>query len=68
MLPLTKQEIEKFEACKSGEEWDSLCDEVKAKRGGSYPSDWWERMHTTGRMDRILQSFGESSDIKIKKG
>lgn len=65
MSKLTADEIAKFENCKNETEWNSLCDEVKNKRNGSYPADWWMEMKLTGRMDRILNSFGSSSDLKI---
>lgn len=62
---LTDEEIAMFEACKSEEEWDSACDKVKKARGGKYPPDWWTKMKMTGRMDRIVNSFGGSTEMRI---
>jgi hypothetical protein len=62
---LTQQEISVLEACKSEEEWDAACLAVKTARAGHYPSDWWNTMKRSGRMDRIVASFAGSTEIKI---
>ena len=45
---LTKEEIEKLEACQTSTEWKDACDAVKAARGGSYPSDWYAKVIAGG--------------------
>ena len=62
---LQPEEITALESCKSETEWNAACDKIKSARGGAYPADWWPTMKLSGRMDRILASFGASSDIKV---
>lgn len=63
-MNLTQAEIEMLEACKNPQEWNNACDQVKQARNGQYPPDWWPTMKMSGRMDRILNSFGQSSEIR----
>jgi hypothetical protein len=63
---LTAAELETLEACKTGEEWEAACSAVKKARGGQYPPDWWPEMKLSGRMDRILARFGETSDLRFE--
>lgn len=45
---LVADEYTKLKAAKSAEEWDEVCDEIKAARGGQYPSDWYQRVILSG--------------------
>lgn len=62
---LTAEEIQAAENCMSGAEWEGFCDAVKAARDGDYPEDWWPEMKLSGRMDRIMSRWGESSALKL---
>lgn len=74
---ITDEEIEVLESCKSAKEWDQACDLIKKARNGKYPPDWWPKVKLSGLMERVLNSFGETGEIKcipldinkfIKKG
>lgn len=39
---LTPEERARIDACTSSEEMAEIIYDVKAARGGHYPSDWWE--------------------------
>ena len=42
-MNLTQEEINKLkEAAGNDQEWNKVCDEIKAARGGQYPPDWWK--------------------------
>lgn len=45
---LTEQEESKLVASKNEDEWNAICDEVKAARGGKYPPDWFARVMMSG--------------------
>lgn len=65
MSNLSEQEIASLEACQSAEEWETLCDAVKAAHGNQYPDDWWPEMRLSGRMERIMARFGATPEIKV---
>lgn len=66
--PLTNEDIAMLEAVKSADEWNAACSKLKAARGGVYPSDWWPKVKLSGMMERILSSFGETSELSIVTG
>lgn len=51
-LPITEAEVAEFEATKSEEEWNKLCDKLKDSRNGLYPSDWFAKMIQGGVSSR----------------
>jgi hypothetical protein len=65
---ITDEEMSKLEACTNGQEWADACDEIKAARGGvQYPDDWWAKVKMSGMMQRIMERWGESSELEIKE-
>jgi len=64
-MNITETEIQMLEQCKSEQEWGNACDSIKKVRGGSYPSDWWPKVMLSGLANRVLNSFGSTSEIKI---
>lgn len=47
-MNLTASEIELLKNAQSEQEWNKLCDRIKAVRGGQYPPDWWEKIMLSG--------------------
>ena len=62
---ITKEELERLEACQTADEWADACDAVKAARDGNYPEDWWPKVKLSGMMDRILERWDETSELKL---
>lgn len=56
---ITDQEIANLNATRSSIEWNSVCDQIKAARGGEYPPDWWNRIMMTGLAAQIHDAWGE---------
>lgn len=54
---LTDDEIASLWGTKSEVDWDAACDSIKAAHGGGYPTDWWERVQTTGLASVIQLSW-----------
>jgi hypothetical protein len=67
---LTQEEINRLATVSTDEEWDALCDDVKAKRGGrAYPSDWFEKVLASGGyLHQFQRRKGEvsSSGIQVR--
>jgi len=64
-MNLTQKELEQLENCQSEEEWNSICDEIKATRNGQYPPDWWAKVKLSGLGERIAARWGDDFKIKI---
>ena len=62
---ITKEELERLEACQTADEWADACDAVKDARAGNYPEDWWPKVKLSGMMDRILERWDETSELKL---
>lgn len=45
---LTAAEIIALLEATNEEAWNTICDQVKAARGGKYPPDWWKRVMAGG--------------------
>jgi hypothetical protein len=41
--PLTQDEIEMIKEA-TEQTWDEICSEIRNRRGGEYPPDWWEKI------------------------
>ena len=65
MREITKEELAMLEACQSANDWSEATKKIKEAREGSYPEDWWEKVKTSGMMDRILSRWGESGELKL---
>ncbi len=39
---LTSKEIASLAAATTEDEWNKICDEIKAARDGKYPTDWYD--------------------------
>lgn len=50
-MNLTQDEITALKNTKSVEEWNKICDQIKAKRNGQYPSDWFSVVVQGGIMN-----------------
>lgn len=48
MNKLTEDDIKELERADSDEQWNVVCDRVKAENGNQYPSDWYEKVIKTG--------------------
>ncbi len=55
---ITEEEIEKLKATNTESEWNTVCDEIKAARGGEYPADWWAKVKQSGLLDEAVRRFG----------
>lgn len=64
---ITDEEMAKLEACQTEQDWADACDEIKAARGGvQYPDDWWAKVKMSGLMQKIMDRWGESSELQIR--
>jgi hypothetical protein len=43
-MNLTSEEIKSLENAKTESEWNKICDQIKVKRDGNYPEDWYEKV------------------------
>jgi hypothetical protein len=43
-MELTDMELEQLKLADNEESWNNLVDQIKEKRGGSYPPDWYEKV------------------------
>jgi hypothetical protein len=62
---LTDAELARLEACKSDDDWNQACLDVKKAHGGGYPSDWYAKVIATGLVKRVAESWGGSADISL---
>ena len=64
--PITPEEIQLLESCRSADDWSAACDLIKEARGGhAYPPDWWDKVKLSGLMDRILSRWESSSELRV---
>jgi hypothetical protein len=52
-MNLTQDEIEALKNSQSVSEWNEVCDQVKAKRNGNYPPDWYEVIIKSGILAKV---------------
>ena len=50
---ITEQELAGLKATKNEQEWNKVCDQIKAARNGKYPSDWYAKVMASGLAARI---------------
>lgn len=43
-MNVTEQELKQLEVAKNDIEWNKVVDEIKARRGGTYPPDWYAKV------------------------
>lgn len=43
-MNITEQELKQLEEAQDDVEWNRTIDEIKAKRGGAYPPDWFAKV------------------------
>lgn len=41
---ITEIELKQLENAKTSSEWQTICDEIKEKRNGEWPSDWAKKV------------------------
>lgn len=56
-MNLTDDEFDRLLACRTEEEWNRMCDSIKAVRDGGYPTDWWPRVVKSGMMSRVSRTW-----------
>lgn len=59
---ITDAEMSRLEDCKNSEDWDFAVKQIKAARGGNFPSDWWTMIEATGLNAEAFKSFGIVED------
>jgi len=64
---ITDDELKDLESCQSADDWSAATNKIKAARGGMYPDDWWDKVKLSGLMDRIMDRWGESSDLTLTR-
>ena len=63
---MTQQEvIDLMESSKSARDWNDNCHTVKDRCEG-YPEFWWATIIQSGRADKIMSKWGDSSKISIQ--
>ena len=64
-MKITQEELQSLEACQSEQDWSDACDAIKNARDGLYPPDWWDKVKLSGMMDRVMERWGENSDLSV---
>lgn len=64
-MNLTTGELARINACQTAQEWQAICDAVKAARKGAYPPDWFPVVLQSGLCDRVVKRWGGSAEIKV---
>lgn len=54
---LTDKDIADLKSTRSPEEWNAVCDRIKAANGGDYPDDWFERVSLSGLHSEIRSGW-----------
>jgi len=62
---LLDEEIEALEACKTKDQWNTVCNTVKARCGGNYPSDWKEKVVDSGLKEKMEESWTIRKNISV---
>jgi len=57
---LTEQDIDDLRNTKTEQEWDSVCDRIKAAHKGSYPADWYPRVLASGFAAAVFRGWKKS--------
>ncbi len=58
---LTAEELKSLEQAKTADEWNAICDRVKAANDGRYPDDWYTRVVMSGLLDRTARGWTRPS-------
>ena len=58
-MNISEQEIQKLKDAKSAAEWNAVCREIKSKRNGAYPPDWYEKVLGSGLMATVSDSWNK---------
>lgn len=64
-MEITDEELRRLESSKNDEEWNSICDDIKASRLGNYPSDWWVKVMVSGLANRVAANWGRPNAMTI---
>lgn len=56
-MNITEQELEKLKNAKNATEWNAICNQIKNKREGSYPPDWYDKVLGSGLMAIVSDSW-----------
>lgn len=64
-MDLTAEELARINACQTMQEWDAMCDAVKAARNGAYPANWYPVVLQSGLMARIAKRWGGSDQVTV---
>lgn len=54
---LTDKDIEDLKATSCEEQWNAICDRIKAANGNAYPTDWFPRVCQSGLMAQTVRSW-----------
>lgn len=54
---LSKEEFDRLNNSQTADEWNTICDEVKKKRGGHYPPDWYQKIIASGLAGKATLKF-----------
>lgn len=52
-MPLTDDELARLRATQTEAEFDQIFEEIKAARGGQWPSDWVSKIIHSGELNSI---------------
>lgn len=56
-MNITNEELSKLRSTRSEQEWNSICDEIKAARNGQYPPDWWAKVMMSGLASAVRDQW-----------
>ena len=57
MNRLKAEELELLNSSRNEEEWNEVCDMIKADREGQYPGDWFPKVLLSGMADRVSKRW-----------
>lgn len=60
---LTPREWDELKATRSEQEWDNVCDRIKAGRDGAYPTEWFMKVIATGFLAAQQQKWKQASNM-----
>jgi hypothetical protein len=56
-MNITEQELKQLEDAKTDAEWNQAVDQIKARRSGAYPPDWYAKVINGGLQPQIDTSI-----------
>lgn len=59
MTDITEDELDLLRGCKTEEEWNDACDEIKRIRNGFYPNDWYTKVIASGLASAVKLGLDE---------